>query len=240
MSVVANLTESRDQATLMRIDGRRAATVEARADTAELTPIQARRRADRELVPELLAKYPGLSVEREGGARDERAMLETLGLLVPVVLIAMYALMAAFLRSYWKPLVAVAGFPIAFAGAVLAHWVLGWNLGALSLLGLIAVFGVVVNDALVLLDRYNVIRRENDMLPAIAAAAAAARHRFRAVFLTTATTILGLSPMLYERSDDLMFLVPFVVSMVGGLVLSGAFILFILPTLVMMAEGARE
>ena len=240
LSVVANLTESREQATLMRIDGRRAATVEARADTAELTPIQARRRADRELVPELLAKYPGLSVEREGGARDERAMLETLGLLVPVVLIAMYALMAAFLRSYWKPLVAVAGFPIAFAGAVLAHWVLGWDLGALSLLGLIAVFGVVVNDALVLLDRYNVIRRENDMLPAIAAAAAAARHRFRAVFLTTATTILGLSPMLYERSDDLMFLVPFVVSMVGGLVLSGAFILFILPTLVMMAEGARE
>ena len=167
-------------------------------------------------------------------------MLETLALLVPVVLLAMYALMAAFLRSYWKPLVAVAGFPIAFAGAVLAHWVLGWDLTALSLLGLIAVFGVVVNDALVLLDRYNHIRRENRTLPAIAAASAAAHHRFRAVFLTSATTILGLSPLLYERGDDLMFLVPFVVSMVGGLVLSGAFILFILPTLVMLAEGARE
>ena len=60
------------------------------------------------------------------------------------------------------------------------------------------------------------------------------------MFLTSATTILGLSPLLYERGDDLMFLVPFVVSMVGGLVLSAAFILFILPTLVMMAEGARE
>jgi multidrug efflux pump subunit AcrB len=87
LSVVANLTESRDQATLMRIDGQQAATVEARADTAEPTPIQARRRVDRELVPELLAKYPGLSVEPEGGVRDERAMLETLGLLVPVVLV---------------------------------------------------------------------------------------------------------------------------------------------------------
>ena len=240
LSVVASLRESRAPASSMRIDGRRAATVEARADAAQITPIQARRRVDREFVPELLAKYPGLSVEPEGGVRDERAMLETLGLLVPVVLIAIYALMAAFLRSYWKPLVAAAGFPIAFAGAVLAHWVLGWDLGAMSMLGLIAVFGVVVNDALVLLDRYNVIRRENEMLPAIAAASAAARHRFRAVFLTTATTILGLSPMLYERSDDLLFLVPFIVSMVGGLVLSAAFILFILPTLVMMAEGARE
>ena len=167
-------------------------------------------------------------------------MRETLGLLVPVVLIAMYALMAAFLRSYWKPLVAVAGFPMAFAGAVLAHWVLGWDLGAMSFLGLIAVFGVVVNDALVLLDRYNTIRLENAMLPAIAAASASGRIRFRAVLLTTATTVLGLSPLLYERSDDLIFVVPFVVSMIGGLILSGAFTLLVLPALVMVAEGAGE
>ena len=240
LSVVANLSESREQASLMRIDGNRAATVEARADSAMVTPMQARRQIEREIIPELLAEHPGLAIEPAGGVRDERAMLETLGLLVPVVLIAMYALMAAFLRSYWKPLVAVAGFPISFAGAVLAHWVLGWDLTAMSLLGLIAVFGVIVNDALVLLDRYNTIRGENAMLPAIAAAAAAAQHRFRAVFLTSATTILGLSPLLYERGDDLIFVVPFVVSMVGGLVLSGAFILFLLPTLVMIAEGASE
>ena len=240
LSMVADLAESREQATLMRIDGNRAATVTGQADAAVVTPLQVRRQVGREFIPELLAKYPGLSIEPDGGVREERTMLEALALLVPVVLIAMYALMAAFLRSYWKPLVAVAGFPISFAGAVLAHWVLGWDLTAMSLFGLIAVFGVVVNDALVLLDRYNVMRREDEMLPAIAAASAAARHRFRAVFLTSATTILGLSPLLYERGDDLMFVVPFVVSMVGGLVLSGAFILFVLPTLVMIAEGARE
>ena len=240
LSVVANLSESREQATLMRIDGNQAATVEARTDAAVVTPMQARRQVEREILPELIDRYPGLTVHPEGGVREERAMLETLGLLVPVVLIAMYALMAAFLRSYWKPLVAVAGFPLAFTGAVLAHWVLGWDLTAMSLLGLIAVFGVIVNDALVLLDRYNTIRREHAMLPAIAAAAAAARHRFRAVFLTSATTILGLSPLLYERGDDLIFIVPFVVSMVGGLVLSGVFILFLLPTLVMVAEGGSE
>ena len=110
----------------------------------------------------------------------------------------------------------------------------------MSLFGMIAVFGVVVNDALVLLDRYNTIRVEHPMVPAIAAASAATRDRFRAVFLTSATTILGLSPLLYERSDDLMFLVPFVVSMIGGVVLSGVFILFVLPTLVMIAEGRKE
>ena len=148
--------------------------------------------------------------------------------------------MAAFLRSYWKPLVAVAGFPMAFAGAVLGHWVLGWDLTAMSLFGIIAVFGVVVNDALVLLDRYNAIRVKFPIMPAIAAAATATSQRFRAVYLTSATTLVGLSPLLYERSDDLMFLVPFVVSMMGGVVLSGVFILFVLPSLVMIAEGGDE
>lgn len=240
LSTVATLTEQREQATLTRIDGERAGLVSARADAAIITPIQARRIVDREFLPGLLDRFPGLQVKVEGGVRDEREMVQTMALLVPVVLIAMYALMAAFLRSYWKPLVAVAGFPLSFAGAILGHWLLGWDLTAMSLFGIIAVFGVVVNDALVLLDRYNTIRQRYPLMPAIAAASAATRDRFRAVFLTSATTLVGLSPLLYERSDDLIFLVPFVVSMMGGVVLSGAFILFILPTLVMTTEGRLD
>ena len=240
LSTVARLTETRGPATLVRIDGKRAALVNARADTAIITPIQARRQIGEEVIPDLLERYPGLKIEIHGASRDTRAMLETLGLTVPLVLLAMYALMAAFLRSYWKPLVAVVGIPIAFAGAVLGHWLLGWDFTAMSLFGVIGVAGVIVNDALVLMDRYNTIRRDNDALPAIAAVSAATRHRFRAVLLTSLTTVLGLSPLLYERSDELLFLVPLVVSMLSGLVLSGLFILFILPTLVMIAEGRRE
>ena len=167
-------------------------------------------------------------------------MLETLSVLVPIVLIAIYALIAAFMRSYWKPIIAVVGIPIAFAGAVVSHWILGWDLTTMSLFGMIAVGGVVVNDALVLLDRYNRIRRDNQMIPAIAAASAAERLRFRAVFLTTLTTVLGLSPLLYERGDALIGFVPFVVSMLGGLVASTLAILFVLPALVMIVEGRRE
>ena len=237
---VARVRESRARATRMRIDGEQAAVVSARADVAVVTPNQARRTIERELMPTLLEQYPGLRIESGAGVRQEQAMLRTLALLLPIVLIAMYALMAAFLRSYWKPLVAVAGFPISFAGAVLGHWILGWDFDAMSIFGVIAVFGVIVNDALVLMDRYNTIRRENPMMPAIAAVAAATRHRFRAVFLTSATTVAGLSPLLYERGDDLIFIVPFIVSMLGGIVLSGLFILFILPALVMVVEGANE
>ena len=240
LSVVARITEKREPATLTRIDGKRAARVNARADAAVITPIQARREIHEQVVPDLLAKYPGLAVESEAGARDEDDLLSTLGILVPIVLIAIYALIAAFLRSYWKPLVAVVGIPIAFAGAIISHWILGWDLTTMSLFGMIAVGGVVVNDALVLLDRYNRIRRDNEMIPAIAAASAAARQRFRAVFLTSLTTVLGLSPLLYERSDELIVFVPFVVSMLGGLVAATLAILFVLPALVMIAEGRRE
>ena len=240
LSLVAQIVEKREPATLTRIDGTRAALVTSRADAASTTPIRARRDIQERIVPELLASHPGLAIDVEAGARDERSLVRTLGLMVPVVLIAIYALIAAFLRSYWKPLVAVVGVPIAFAGAVVSHWILGWDVTTMSLFGMIAVGGVVVNDALVLLDRYNRIRRDSAMIPAIAAAAAATRQRFRAVFLTSLTTVLGLSPLLYERSDELIAFVPFVVSMLGGLAASTVAVLFVLPALVMVVEGRRE
>ncbi len=240
LSTVAWIEEKRELAALTRIDGKSTVLVNAHAELTQITPRQARRKIEQDFLPRLIAKYPGLGISDDAGVRQERHLIETLSLLVPFVLIAMYALMAGFLRSYWKPVVAMAGVPIAFAGAIFGHWVLGWDVTAMSLFGVVGVAGVIVNDALVLLDRYNAIRRDNDAIPAIAAASAATRHRFRAVFLTSLTTVLGLSPLLYARGDELIRFVPFVVSMLGGLVAAGIFTLFILPTLVMIVDGRRE
>ena len=240
LSAVARLTETRELASRLRVDGTQAALVEARADAARITPIQARRHVEREFVPHLIGDHPGLVVDIHGNARNEKDVRDTLVVLVPLVLFAMFAVMAGFLRSYWKPLVAVVGIPMAFSGAVFSHWVLGWDITLASLFGVVAVAGVVVNDGLVLLDRYNTIRREDGTIPAIAAASAATRNRFRAVFLTSLTTVLGLSPLLYERSEELRFLVPFVASMLGGLVFATVFTLFFLPALVMIVDGRRE
>ena len=134
---VARLDETRELAKLVRIDGRRSVLVQANADVSVVTPIQARREVKERFVPSLLAKYPGARIEVEGGERRERDMLSTLAVLIPIVLIAMYALMAAFLRSYWKPIISVAGIPIAFAGAVFGHWVLGWDFTAMSIFGVV-------------------------------------------------------------------------------------------------------
>ena len=125
LSMVARIVEKREPAQLTRIDGKRATRASGRSDATVITPIQARREIREQIIPGLLAKYPGLAIEVEAGARDEGDMLETLGVLVPIVLLAIYALIAAFLRSYWKPLVAVVGVPIAFAGAIVSHWILG-------------------------------------------------------------------------------------------------------------------
>ncbi|MCY3769279.1 MAG: efflux RND transporter permease subunit [Gammaproteobacteria bacterium] len=240
LSLVADITESRELANLTSINGEKAAFVNGFTDASVVTPIEMRRKISESLIPDLLVKYPGLRIELDGGARNEISTLKTLGVLVPLVLLAMYLLVAGFLRCYWKPLVVVFGIPVAVAGAITGHWLLGWDFTAMSIFGVVGVMGVIVNDALVLLDRYNTLRREDPAIPAIVAASAAMQHRFRAVFLTSLTTVLGLSPLLYERSEELIFMVPFVVSMLGGLIFAGLFTLFILPTLVMLIEGRKE
>ena len=240
LSRAMDMLEQREPASLTRIDAKQAARVSGNADFSVLTASQARAQIADDFLPGLQARHPGLRVEADGSALVMRMLFQTAAVTVPAVLLVMYGLMAALLRSYWKPMVAVFGFPLAFAGAVIGHWVFGWDFGAISFFGVVAVAGVVVNDALVLLDRYNQIRSGNDMVPAVAALAAATRSRFRPVFLTTITTAAGLSPLLYERSDLLVFLVPFVVSIIGGLVLASVFTLFVLPALAMAVEGRNE
>ena len=240
LSYIAEITESRELASLDRINGEPVGFISGYTDTAVTTPIQMRRKITKLHLPKLLEKYPDLKVEVDGGGRSQLEMLKTLGILVPLVLLAMYVLIAAFLRSYWKPLVIIFGVPTAFSGAVVSHWILGWDFTTMSIFGIIAVSGVIVNDALVILDHYNRLRRESPDLPAIAVASRAMQNRFRAVFLTSLTTVLGLLPLLFERSEELLGLIPFVVSMLGGLVFAGMFTLFIVPTLVMLVEGRTE
>lgn len=98
---VARIEEKRELATLTRIDGKRTVLVDANADLAQITSIQVRRKIDQGFLPGLIAKYPGLGISKDAGVRQEKELVRTLSLLVPFLLLAMYALMAGFLRSYW-------------------------------------------------------------------------------------------------------------------------------------------
>ena len=117
--------------------------------------------------------------------------------------------------------------------------ILDYDVTAVSLFGMIAVGGVVVNDTLVLMHRYNKIRAEAD-IPAVAAVSAAARQRFRAIILTTATTVMGLLPILLVKAEVTANLVPMVVSIVFGLIVASLGILFFVPAVLLLEEQARE
>lgn len=240
ISELATLTEVQDFAELNRIDGEQAILVEAYTDLSVSTPSQVRRILENGIINQLRNQFPSITIEPGGDARSEARIYSQLAIILPLAIIAIFAVMAAFLRSFWKPFLVVLGIPIGFSGAVILHWILGYEFSFVSMLGIIAVSGVTVNDSLLLTDRYNNIKKEHGGLPTIAVVAAAARHRFRAVFLTGLTTILGISPLLYESSETLAYLIPFIVSMLGGLVFTLFFVIFLLPALIVLIDEKNE
>lgn len=239
LSVVAVLTESRGYSEIDRIDGLRVVSVTGKVDTTIATPDEVNGKISNEFVPALYEQFPGIGVALGGQAREQS---EDLGSLAKTMLIAMmviYTLLAAQLRSYLQPLIVLSGVPFGAGGALLGHFLLGFDLSFVSIFGMIALSGVVVNSSLVLVDRYNYLRRTTDMEP-LEAVAAATQRRFRAIFLTTTTTALGLSPMLLETSIQAQFLIPMAVSLATGVVFASVVVLFVVPCLVVLLEDVRS
>ena len=238
LSSVARVTESRSFSSIDRVDGRRIVTVSAEVDTERATPTEMNDLIVSDVIPDLQRRFPGLQVSQSGFGREQAQDLGSLAGLLPVALLVIFALLASQLRSYVQPLIILVAVPFGAGGALIGHWILGYNLSFISIFGMVALSGVVVNDSLVLVDRYNRLLRAGDMSPA-EAIVAAARRRFRAIFLTTATTALGLTPMLFETNTQAQFLVPMAVSLATGIVFASVIILFLVPALVMIREDLR-
>jgi len=238
LSAMARVSESRSFAEINRIDGRRIISVTGEVDTALATPGEVDS-ALLEIIPELKREFPGLQVTQGGFSRDQSRDLGSLGQLMLVAMLIIYSLLASQLKGYMQPLVVLSGVPFGAAGALIGHYLLGFDLSFISLFGMVALSGVVVNDSLVLVDRYNFLRRTTD-LTVVDAVVAASKRRFRAIFLTTATTALGLTPMLFETSIQAQFLVPMAVSLATGIVFASFIILFMVPALIVIQEDLRR
>ncbi|MDG1441746.1 MAG: efflux RND transporter permease subunit [Pseudomonadales bacterium] len=237
LSSVAQVTESRSYSAINRVDGLRIVSVSAQVDNAVTTPSIANAEITNQLVPLLKQQFPGLQIRQAGQGREQSEDLGALGRLTLVALLIIFALMASQLKSYTQPIIILAGVPFGAAGALVGHYLLGYNLSFISIFGMVALSGVVVNDSLVLVDRYNKLVDEGwDNAEAIIEAS---RLRFRAIFLTTATTALGLTPMLFETSTQAQFLIPMAVSLATGIVFASVIILFLVPALVMIREDMR-
>ena len=240
LGLVAQVTETRGLAVIERQDGIRSARVEARVDTVARTPNSVNVALEADVLPGLSAKYPGLRFEYAGQRELQERTFGVLALLVAVAGLIIYGLIAILLRSYMLPLVVVSAVPFAAAGAVVGHLLLGYDLTAYSVFGMVAIGGVVVNDVLVLLDRYRTIRAQSGQRADVAMVAAATRHRFRAILLTTLTTLTALLPTIYTGSAFSAPLIPLVISMIAGLAFANAVLLFFVPALLTVLEGLQE
>ena len=238
LSAVARVTESRGYSSINRVNGLRVVTVTGEVDTKLATPTDVNAKIQRDVLPELARRYPGLQIAQAGFGMEQSRDLGALGYLTLVALMVIFVLLASQLRSYVQPFIILAAVPFGAGGALIGHFLLGHDLSFISIFGMVALAGVVVNDSLVLVDRYNRLRRETGA-SAIECVVTAARLRFRAVFLTTATTALGLTPMLFETSTQAQFLIPMAVSLATGIVFASVVILFLVPALVIIREDLR-
>lgn len=188
---------------------------------------------------QLRRKYPGLSYSFQGRQRDFAESMEYLKSGFVLALIAIYAMLAIPFRSYVQPLIVMVSIPFGIVGAVIGHVIMGYDLSIISMMGIVALAGVVVNDSLVLIDFANRRRREDDAT-AVDAIQSAGVRRFRPVMLTTLTTFGGLAPMIFETSRQARFMVPMAISLGYGILFATGITLVLVPSLYMIIDDIQK
>ena len=184
---------------------------------------------DNEIMPELQADYPSLQYDFGGEQEEQQESFGDLGQAFLLALVAIYALLAVPFRSYIQPLIIMAAIPFGMIGALIGHLLLGIPLGILSMFGIIALSGVIINGALVLIDFLNE-NLANGMEPG-EAVIDAAKSRFRPIMLTAITTFLGVAPITFETSLQAQFLIPMSASLGFGVLFGTALLILLIPAL---------
>ncbi len=215
-----------------RRDGRRVVTVGMDVEPPRETTRVLKAIRD-EILPQLQADYPGLTWSFEGSQAEMRESTKSLWGGFILASLVIYALLAIAFGNYVQPLVVMTAIPFGIVGAVLGHMLLGHDISLISVMGVIALSGVVVNDSLIMIDYANKKRKDHSAFDAIHQAGV---RRFRPIFLTTFTTFGGLTPILLERSQQANYLIPMAISLGFGIVFVTAIILVIVPCLYMVQE----
>jgi multidrug efflux pump subunit AcrB len=217
-----------------RINYQRAVEITAEADNNRVEPDRVVKDIERNIIPGLIERYPGLQYGVSGLADEERKMAISMGIGFALALFGIYALLAIPTRSYLQPLIIMGVIPFGVIGAVVGHWLTGYPISMMSVMGLIALSGVVVNDSLILVDYVNrAVASGQDLHSAVVEAGG---RRFRAIMLTSLTTFFGLAPMLLERSVQAQTIVPMAISLAFGILFATVITLLLVPSLYLILE----
>jgi multidrug efflux pump subunit AcrB len=223
-------------AQIRRVDRNR--TINVTADVnKETADVEAIKRDLSAFLSAAAPAYAGVSFTLEGEAREQRESFGSLGYGLMFVLFMIYALLAIPFRSYLQPLIVMSVIPFGAAGAMLGHIMMGMNLTIMSMMGMLALTGVVVNDSLVLVDYIN--KRRAEGMPLMEAVSTAGVARLRPVMLTSLTTFAGLTPLIFEKSTQAQFLIPMAVSLGFGILFATFITLLLVPLNYLVLEDVR-
>ena len=230
---VAQVERGRAYTSINRHTGRRTVKVTANVEPIDKTNT-VMTALKGEVLPQLARDYPGLTYSFEGKQAEIRKSLSSLLTGFIIAMACVFILLAIPFRSYIQPVIVMTAIPFGLVGAIVGHMIMGYSLSVISMMGLVALSGVVVNDALVMIDYSNRQRRAG--LPPLEAIYAAGIRRFRPILLTTLTTFGGLAPMIFETSRQARFMIPMAISLGYGILFATFITLLIVPCVYIILE----
>lgn len=235
--VVASIEEGYADSYITRIDGQRANFIVGNVDKQITSPNEVIGYLEQQVFPELRVNHPGLHIQLAGEAKEDAEATASMGKIFGLLLMLIYVLLAVPLKSYSQPLLIMAAIPFGIMGAIVGHWVQDLPVSLLSLFGILALSGIVVNDSLLLVARYNQLKAQG--VKGMEALIEAGSSRLRAIILTSLTTFVGLFPLLQETSEQAQFLIPTVASLAYGILFATLISLILIPVLIRILEDVR-
>jgi len=235
---VANISFAPGYSTITRTDGLRRIQVTAEVNNRLANADEIFAELGGTTFRELKTKYPGIHLAMEGSKKNTRESFASLKVGFPIAMVGIFVIIATIFRSYFQPFIIMFTIPFGIIGAIIGHLLLGYNLSMMSIFGMVALSGVVINDAIVLIERVN--ENLSGGMKLFDAIIQGGARRFRAIFLTSISTVGGLAPLIVETDMQAKFLIPMALSVAGGVVFATGLTLILIPSLLVIMNDFRR
>ena len=236
-SEIATYSIARGEVVINHLDGKREIQITADLKSLDDNASEIIDEIKDEIMPNIISKYPTVSTLYEGQKREAQKTMTSIKVVGPIILILIYIVIAFTFRTYSQPLLLMLMIPFSMIGVVWGHYFHSFHINILSWLGIIALVGIMVNDGLVLIGKFNMYLKEG--MEFDEALIQAGKSRFRAIFLTSLTTIAGLAPLILETSRQAQFLIPMAISVAYGIGIATILTLVMLPLLLSVSNSIK-
>jgi len=235
---VANISFAPGFSTISRTDGMRRIKVTAEVNNKLANSGEIFAELGKTTFRELQAEYPSIHLAMQGSKKNTRESFASLIVGFPIAMLGIFVIISTIFRSYIQPFIILFTIPFGIIGAIIAHRLLHYDLSMMSIFGMVALSGVVINDAIVLIERVN--NNLADGMTLFDAIVQGGARRFRAIFLTSISTVGGLAPLIMETDMQAQFLIPMALSVAGGVAFATVLTLILIPSLLVIMNDLRR